>query len=331
MATKRRGRSGTWKGSSEKLAEVLEPYVPTKQFLIYSEDMDDGRQDVKTIKKHKDMLVALRTLSPNLSFSRETVEDALNEIAKDSTTLKNVPDNWAHGMSKRVKTICRHTSQILSRTQVPTWATELFGATADDKQGAGEEDFLIGFDWDSQQATKTFYKAGKVWKKAFSKEFQVAGLGPNDPVRVVFDGEVHDLVDFLKKDHDEMVQRNCKGKQIYKASLPDGKFITVNTSSQARPKLGLPADPICQIKIAGSQKLQVNYSWFKENSDAEKFAIEMAKAYVNGETSIATFKDFRNSSMQLPQWKDLVVHDKIQKKPAAKSAKKNDLSRRLEG
>eukprot|EP00974_Lingulodinium_polyedra_P042456 4076487-Lingulodinium_polyedra.AAC.1 len=102
--------------------------------------MDKARCNVAKLRKHKDLLAALRELQPNMSYTPLTMKRALWEVAeaKKETWAFTMADmeDFSSRVSARIRTMARHCQQALRKPCPPAWARVMFGITAEPVEDA---------------------------------------------------------------------------------------------------------------------------------------------------------------------------------------------------
>ena len=106
----------------DTLQRILAGYFTTPTHVG---DYDDKRVDKHKIIKHKALMIQLRDLQPNLSFVASKMRKVVSQIANDNAeTWRLTPaerQDFAHKAEKRVRAMCRHFAQALSKAKPPSW------------------------------------------------------------------------------------------------------------------------------------------------------------------------------------------------------------------
>lgn len=155
MSARKRPRH---EGGPSIFHDVLEMHITSPGCIQYCEDPADGI-DKKALHANQALLVALRKLQPNMSFLQKTLEAALLDLAKRRGWSDEY--TFAEKVAKRIRCMCRHVYQAISKKKIPAWVCSFFpeddGSTptlevssnTPPSGPAADPGYIVG--WDSEQ------------------------------------------------------------------------------------------------------------------------------------------------------------------------------------
>lgn len=121
----------------DELYRILQKHVTIPTKIKYTTDLMKGKIQKAQLITHGSLLLDLRALQCNMSFSKAAMKDQLKQLAvKQHTSWRLSADeveNFSSTMSDRVRCMCRHFMQASSRPHPPKWVSDIDakgGATA---------------------------------------------------------------------------------------------------------------------------------------------------------------------------------------------------------
>ena len=115
--------------------------VPT--LINYGEGHDNAKVEPRHIVKVASLMRKLKTLQPNCSFAPVLMQDALRDVASQRASAwkftEEDKESFSSCVGKRLRTMCRHWVQALSRKKPPRWALKV-AASCDAAVGQPIED-----------------------------------------------------------------------------------------------------------------------------------------------------------------------------------------------
>ena len=117
-----------WHGSFHELGAVILPFCGHVSWLKYAEGAKDA-MDTEVLVQHRQLIIGLSELCPQLSFKKATVKAALFEVAKTKQFVELMNSEilleWVDVMSARLRLVCRHVAHSRSRPTPPAWLQEV--------------------------------------------------------------------------------------------------------------------------------------------------------------------------------------------------------------
>jgi hypothetical protein len=117
-----------------ELHAILSEFIVSPWWLKYPEKPRDPIKKAIIIA-HGGLLRKLREIAPNLCFVSADIKKALQQIADEQSTwplLKEEVQDWIDKNDKRIRTMCRHTTQALLKKRGKThWLNMVFKASED--------------------------------------------------------------------------------------------------------------------------------------------------------------------------------------------------------
>jgi hypothetical protein len=107
--------------SSDVLCDVLSEFALGPWWLKYPEHCKSGIQK-STVTNHGPLLVKLRDLQPNLSFTKTACVRAFTTIVNHENAMSwpltdDERADWITKMEKRLRVLCRHVAQCILKTK----------------------------------------------------------------------------------------------------------------------------------------------------------------------------------------------------------------------
>jgi hypothetical protein len=148
--SKKRPRLQTANGNKDLEAVLMEFFV-APNMISYGEGHDDSKLNKAALIKAAPLLRKLRALQPNCSFAPVTMKNALVHVAVEQQrrwafSAADI-ESFSTAVGKRLRTMCRHWMQALTRPTPPKWAQDVAGpiahaaaAVSDDDKGEGSEE-----------------------------------------------------------------------------------------------------------------------------------------------------------------------------------------------
>ena len=192
-------------GAQEALTTVLREHVTSKTSVKYGERPADLLHK-PSLKTHRGLLVALRTLQGNMSFPQKAMEASLRQLEFDDLQAEQKGE-FATVVAKRIRLMCAHCHAALSKATTPKWARELFDtattsaptapsastttttAPAPTATDAAKKQYMVG--WDAEQ-DMAWRKLPGISKKEYSRDIK-PGDEDHHPCRATWpDGFQHE-------------------------------------------------------------------------------------------------------------------------------------------
>ena len=126
-------------GSASDVAKLIEPCITKVTWLAYGTSIDSV-----ALLKHSLLIVQLKKLQPNLSFSAKLVRAGFGQLLESSSTLQafkwqaGEAEDWTLSMTVRLRTMLRHAQQGLVKEHNNEWCKRI--RVLLDDQGGGDGD-----------------------------------------------------------------------------------------------------------------------------------------------------------------------------------------------
>ena len=141
---------------------IITDYFDKPNKLSYGEGHDNSMCDKKALIAAKPLLLALKRLQPNCSFTPLSMQSACRIAAQEHKNAWKFSEmdieSFASKVSKQIRTMCRHLTQAIGPSKPPKWAQQFEVVTIDGAAAASataeekDEEQEVGADVDDEDA-----------------------------------------------------------------------------------------------------------------------------------------------------------------------------------
>ena len=117
---KKDGKCSYYRGPTSALVDALLPEIKETGFVQYHETPVGTKLDKRAIQRQGNLIRAMHSVFPNLSFVQSQLEDALAEVAAVKQWFINQPSvkkEWKQVQGKRLRSMARHFTQALKKVR----------------------------------------------------------------------------------------------------------------------------------------------------------------------------------------------------------------------
>ena len=291
-------------GDSQRLFDALAPVVRGRgrSFVMYdeAERVEKAKTLPEAIGKAHDILVALRAISCNLSFTREAWKACIlklynaNKDCEDWRVSDHDLPDYLVTMERRMMNLCRTVQQgqlkAKSSSTKPKWIQALPWYSHGDGMQEQQEEMQFGFDCNLMLAWRSIDGKRKEWSKPFVLHEH---LEDHDSMMAEWaDGFKREVVDCTVGDFKRFSQHEEKKKEAHWA----GEHVTTHHALMVKEKKDR-----CDLVILLEQRrqiLQLKLSDFPCKDDAITMMIMIAQEYSSNKVSKQNLKSFRDKLLQ---------------------------------
>ena len=327
-----------YQGSCADLTKVLMPFVAAKtNFIIYSEEEKPSKAKLnkKNVASHYPLLEALRSIQPNLCFSKKLLERsvlAAHDQAKLGLKGKD-RDDYGQTMTRRLRNMMRAVSQGIRKSPSAAWVRELpwIGAAAPTSgppmpsfSPTEAPAFMYGYDAEQRLAWRVRF--GTTEKELAVSMFARDAAAPTDAIVAKFsDGAEHEVSDLSVAEWQVLTKARASSSAgverpvMFEAEHAQTRHkLTVKERTDRGQLVSLfeQGAQVCQFKVTSFGPDDKDPATLKAATDA---MITIAKRYASNEIDKSQLYIARNEILANLEKKKTATAKTARSKATAKS------------